>query len=61
MEPAYTSEEARARIEYGRQQYPNDPNQYRKVNPTMDHELNWYRTEIEKRFKKSELRRYTFP
>ena len=46
------------RCEKGKHLFPNDPNKYRKVNIAMDKELVWYRTEIEKRFQKSELKSY---
>ena len=38
--------------------FPNAPDKYRKVNAEMDKELVWYRTEIEKRFNKSELKNF---
>lgn len=46
------------RCERGKQMFPNDPSKYRKVNIAMDKELVWYRTEIDKRFQKSELKSY---
>ena len=46
---------AEQKCELGKIKYPGDPNKYRKVNTDMDKELVWYRTEIEKRFAKSEM------
>jgi len=59
--PAYTSEQARTKIEQGRQQFPNDPSKYRRVNLAMDQELVWYKTEIEKRFAKASTQSYIMP
>ena len=55
---AYTCDAAREKIEHGMLRYPDDPSKYRRVNQSMDSELVWYKTEIEKRFMQGELRDY---
>ena len=44
--------------EKGRLKYPYNPGKYRRINKQMDEELKWYRSEIERRFKLSEMRDY---
>ena len=58
MTPSYTSDHAQTRCERGKIMFPKEPEKYRRVNPEMDKELVWYRTEIENRFNKSESKNY---
>ena len=41
--------------------YPKDVGKYRYVNETMDAELVLYRKEIERRFRRSDMRDYQYP
>ena len=61
MIPAYTSQEQRIKLEKAKAMYPRDPSKYRRVNQAMDKELIWYKTEIEKRFARSQTKDFVMP
>ena len=61
VEVAFTSEEAESAILQKAQMYPSNPEMYRHVNLSMEKELILYKREIERRFRRSEMRDYQFP